>query len=68
MLPEIEINDVITVAPGRRVKVRIGPARSSIVTDWRGRIAVRNIATNRLSYIRESHLRWCKARYTEPSR
>ena len=52
----LELGDVIEVAPGRRVRLRLGPAAGSIRRDWRGRIAVRNVTTNRLSYIPEARL------------
>ena len=52
----LELGDVIEVAPGRRVRLRLGPDTGSIRRDWRGRIAVRNVTTNRLSYIPEARL------------
>lgn len=53
---ELSIEDVIEMEDGRCVRVRLGPARRDIVRDWRGRVAVRNIDTNRLSYIPERRL------------
>jgi len=58
----LTLDDVIEVEPGRVVRLRLGPASNAIRKDWRGRVAVRNVATNRLSYIPEARLVRCKAR------
>lgn len=58
----LELDDIIEIAPGRRVRLRLGSSTSAIKTDWRGRIAVRNVVTNRLSYIPAARLLSAKQR------
>lgn len=64
----LELDDVIEVEPGRSVRLKLGIASTAIKRDWRGRIAVRNVVTNRLSYIPEWRLLRCKRREGEGGR
>lgn len=59
----MKAGDVVTL--GAREVVIVGVSFGALVTNWRGAVAVRNLATNRLSYIPKWKLEKATARAAE---